>query len=635
MQPRDYSVGDMIAGTYRVLRVFGGAGASGMGVVYLVDEREYPEPFVMKACQRGDPTLASRFKREADVWVGIGSHPNVTKALWVRHPDEQLFVAAEYASGAESGIGSLADVVGRHVTPRQILRWAMQFCSGLSHALSRGLIAHRDVKPANLLLTAQGDLKIADFGLGKNVPLDAPEINRLGVAATGITGTPPYMAPEQIVGAATDCRTDIYAFGIVLYELCSQGAYPYEVIPPITSSTFITAHLRGAVRPLASPFWPLIDRCLKRFSRDRWQSPADLATAIYQVAKEMGLPCPCFVPPQAVDLEELYTKAQSLTALGRPKDALAAVEQYLSKAPDASWAWTEKGRIHMEFNQNVEAEEATRRSLALDSTSSQTWNNLGLILQRLNRSEESCSAYDRAFEGDSLNGGAMMNAARSHCALGRHERAATLLCAALNLTPRKQTLLFNAGNLVGLMLQGHAFDSAERVARALITANAGDSQAWHNLGVIHIAKGRRTEGLQCVRTALQYEPGNTDSRLFLAHSCAEAGLSDEAMSHLDRLIVDRQHLAKALCFKAQLLANNGRGSEAIALLENFLEELPTEDSAWFILCTVAESAGDFRKALHAARACEHILGRRRAPTDSEDARWVRSKVRELSARLGI
>ena len=58
MQPRDYSVGDMIAGTYRVLRIFGGAGTSGMGVVYLVDEREYPEPFVMKACQRGDPTLA-------------------------------------------------------------------------------------------------------------------------------------------------------------------------------------------------------------------------------------------------------------------------------------------------------------------------------------------------------------------------------------------------------------------------------------------------------------------------------------------------------------------------------------------------------------------------------------------------
>ena len=350
------------------------------------------------------------------------------------------------------------------------------------------------------------------------------------------------MAPEQIVGAATDCRCDIYAFGIVLYELCSQGAYPYEIVPPITSSTFVTAHLRGVVRPLASPFWPLIDRCLKRFARDRWQSPGDLTTAIYQVAKEMRLPCPPFVSPQPVDLEELYTKAQSLTALGRPKDALAAVEQYLSKAPDASWAWTEKGRIHMELNQNVEAEEATRRALALDSTSSHTWNNLGLILQRLNRSEESCSAYDRALECDPLNGGAMMNAARSLCALGRHERAATFLCTALNLTPRKQTLLFNAGNLVGLMLQGRAFDSAERVARALIAANADDSQAWHNLGVIHIAKGKRTEGLHYVRTALQFEPGNTDSRLFLAHSCGEAGLFDEAMSHLDRLIVDRQQM---------------------------------------------------------------------------------------------
>ncbi len=634
MEPRNYSVGDMIAGTYRVVRIFGGAGASGMGVVYLVNEREHPEPFVMKACQRDDPTLASRFKREADIWVRIGSHPNVTKALWVRHLDEQLFVAAEYASGAESGIGSLADVVGKHVNPRQILRWAMQFCSGLSHALSRGLIAHRDVKPANLLLTDQGDLKIADFGLGKNVPLDTLAINRLGVAATGITGTPPYMAPEQIVGAATDCRCDIYAFGIVLYELCSQGAYPYEVIRPITSSTFITAHLRGVVRPLASPLWSLIDRCLKRFARDRWQSPKDLATAIYQVAKEMGLPCPPFVSPQPVDLEELYTKAQSLTALGRPKDALAAVEQYLAKAPDACWAWTEKGRIHMELNQNIEAEEATRRSLALDSTNSHAWNNLGLILQRLKRPEGSCDAYDRALECDPLNDGAMMNAAWSLCELGRHERAATLLCTALNLATRKQTLLFNAGNLVGLMLQARALDSAEKVTQALISADARNSQAWHNLGLIHIQKGKRTEGLRCVRAALQNEPGNADSRLFLARLCGEAGLLEEAMTHLDQLIVDHQHLTKAMCFKAQLLANNGRGSDAISLLENFLEEMPAEDSAWFVLCTIAESEGDIRKALDAARACENILGRQRATTNSANARWAHSKVRELRARLG-
>lgn len=634
MQSRDYAVGDSIAGSYRVLRIFGGAGASGMGVVYLVNERDEPEPFVMKACQGGDATLMSRFKREAEVWVKIGSHPNVTKAFWVRHLDEQLFVAAEYVSGVEAGFGSLADMVGMDVAPQQVIRWAMQFCSGLGHALARGLIAHRDVKPANLLLTRQGDLKIADFGLGKTLPLGALAPDHLAMGSTGITGTPPYMAPEQIVGEATDCRCDIYAFGIVLYQLCSPGAYPYEVIPPMKASSFAAAHLRGRVRPLASPFWPVIEKCLKRSARDRWQSPEDLGAAIRKAAVEIGLPCPPFVAPQPVGLEELYAKAQSLTALGKPEDALVAIGQYLGKAPDAFWAWTEKGRILLELNRNAAAEEATRRSLALDSTNSHAWNNLGLSLQRLGRSEESCSAYDRALECDPLNGGAMMNAAQALCALERYDRAAALICAALRLTPKKQTLLFNAGNLVSLMLQGHAPGPAETVARALISLDTSNSQAWHNLGVLLTANGKRKEGLQCVRAALQHEPGNADSRLFLARACGETGLIDEAIAHLDRLIVDRQHLEKAVCFKAQLLAHKGMGGEAILLLETFLEEAPADDSAWFILCSIAETEGDIAKALRAARACETILQRRGAKTDSDNVRWARSKVQELRARMG-
>jgi serine/threonine protein kinase len=481
MYPRDYAAGDTIAGCYRVLRIFGGAGASGMGVVYLVDECDAPEPFVLKACQGGDATLTSRFKREAEIWVSIGSHPNVTKALWVRHLDEQLFVAAEYINGAENGIGSLADMLAVDVAPRQIIRWAMQFCSGLGHALARGLIAHRDIKPANLLLTREGDLKIADFGLGKNVPSGPSAAADLSSVNTGIAGTPSYMAPEQIVGMATDHRCDIYAFGIVLYQLCSGGAYPYEINLPPDAESFMLGHLRGAVRPLANPFWPVIDRCLARSARNRWQSPEELAAAVRTVAAQLGLPCPPFVSPQPVALEELYTKAQSLSALGRPEDALSAIDQYLGKAPDAFWAWTERGRILMELQRNTEAEEATRLSLTCDSSNTHAWNNLGVILQRLSRIEESCSAFDHALECDPFNGGTMMNAAQSLCALGRYERAASLLCTALQLTPEKQSLLFNAGNLVGAMLQSRAFDPAERVARALVTADAGNSQGWHNL----------------------------------------------------------------------------------------------------------------------------------------------------------
>lgn len=273
-------------------------------------------------------------------------------------------------------------------------------------------------------------------------------------------------------------------------------------------------------------------------------------------------------------------------------------------------------------------------SLMFDSSNTHAWNNLGLILQRLSRSEESCSAYDRALECDPLNGAAMMNAAQSLCALGRYDRAATFLCAALMLAPRKQALLFNAGNFVGLMLQSRAFDPAEQVARALVTADAGNSQAWHNLGVLLSAKGKPEEAMRCVRTALRCEPNNADSLLLLARLCAETGLFDEALTHLDQLIAHRQHLPKSVCFKAQLLARGGRGSDAIVLLESFLEDTPADDSAWFILCGVAEAEGDIHKALRAARACESILQRRGAQAHSDNAQWARSKVRELRARLG-
>lgn len=630
---RDYSAGDTIAGSYHVLRVFGGAGASGMGVVYLVEEREAPEPFVLKACQTGDPALAASFRREAQVWVGIGSHPNVTKAFWVRELDGQLFVAAEYVRGADVGMGSLAAVVGHDVVPRQLIRWSIQFCSGLAHALARGLVAHRDVKPANLLLTATGDLKLADFGLSKLTPGIA-RLSNASRAGTSCVGTPPYMAPEQVQAASTDHRCDIYAFGIVLYQLCSGGKYPYAIAQPSTAESYLEAHVSGAVRPLRSPFWPVIQRCLAREPSERWQSPADLVQAVRRVAQSLDLPCPPLVPPQTAGLEDLFAKAQSLVALGKPSEALAAVDAYLSKAPDAFWAWTERGKILMEMNRYVDAEWPTRRSLALDPTNSHAWNNLGIILNRLERYDESCNAYERALECDPLNGGAMMNAAAPLCEVGRTDRAATLLSSALRLVPEKQNLRVNAGNIAGLMLRNRDFRPAEELLRALIETDAGDGMAWHNLGVVLHATARRQEALQCVRTAVEYEPDNADGRILLARLAAEAGLPEEALPQLDCLIDAGQHVTTALCYKAQILANQGRGGAAMRLLEDHLAEFPGEASAWLTLSRLAEAEGDHRVALRAARAYERLLVGEGSKADPRDREWARAQIAKLSRLPG-
>lgn len=105
----DLKSGDFIAGEYRVRRVFGGEGKSGMGVVYLVEARTPEEPFVLKTFQSGraDLTSIARFKGEAETWVNIGKHANIVQCHWVREFSGQLFVAAEYICPDDKGRNTL------------------------------------------------------------------------------------------------------------------------------------------------------------------------------------------------------------------------------------------------------------------------------------------------------------------------------------------------------------------------------------------------------------------------------------------------------------------------------------------------------------------------------------------------
>jgi tetratricopeptide (TPR) repeat protein len=257
----------------------------------------------------------------------------------------------------------------------------------------------------------------------------------------------------------------------------------------------------------------------------------------------------------------------------------------------------------------------------------------------MGRRKESYLAFEKALECDPLNTGAMVNAARPYCELKQHDRAAELLCTALRIAPTKQTLTFNAGNLMVLMMNDRAFAAAERVARSLVAADARHAQAWHNLGVLLSAKGQREEALRCVRTAVKCEPNNLDGLAFLARLCGESGLYEEALALLDRLTASARREDKgslvswATCLKAQVLAGAGRRREAVEFLEAYLKVESRDDGAWFILCGLAEAQGDLKKALDAASACDRILRQRGGSANVENARWARSKIHDLRMRL--
>lgn len=206
----DYQLGEWIEGQYRVRRIFGGEGKSGMGVVYLVEGRSSEEPFVLKTFQRSGPTddTLARFKREADAWLKLGRHPNIVPCLWVSEFSGQLFVAAEYVAPDLHGRKTLTDhVKSGSISLAQQVSWIAQFCYGMSHAVSQGLEVHRDIKPDNLMVDGLGRLRITDFGLVKQSGSDLalgrqrdrskalPSLTEFGTAL----GTP---APQRSVRAS-------------------------------------------------------------------------------------------------------------------------------------------------------------------------------------------------------------------------------------------------------------------------------------------------------------------------------------------------------------------------------------------------------------------------------------------------
>jgi dienelactone hydrolase/predicted Ser/Thr protein kinase len=212
--PKQFPLVGRTLSHYRVLAHLGGGG---MGVVYKAEDTRLKRLVALKFLPSEltrDPEARERFVQEAQAASAL-DHPNICTIYEIDSADEQLFIAMAYCDGEtlkkrlQRGPLSVADA----------LDIAVQTVRGLEKAHHAGIV-HRDIKPANLMITADGLVKIVDFGIAKLT-------DRTGLTRTGTTiGTITYMAPEQVLGSAVDHRADLWAVGVVLYEMLT-GAPPF------------------------------------------------------------------------------------------------------------------------------------------------------------------------------------------------------------------------------------------------------------------------------------------------------------------------------------------------------------------------------------------------------------------------
>jgi hypothetical protein len=209
-----------------------------MAIVYLARQPTLDRDVALKRLQleSTDPTLARRFVREARLAAGL-DHPNVVTLFDFFEDGGVPYIAMEYVRG-----GSLRRLVG-HLTLPQVFGVLEGVLAGLAHAESHG-IAHRDLKPENVLVTREGGVKIADFGIARAYNALTPSLTQTDSAI----GTPSYMAPEQVTGDPLGPYTDLYALGVIGYELLS-GHPPFNTgTPPVA---VLYRHVHTPPPPLA------------------------------------------------------------------------------------------------------------------------------------------------------------------------------------------------------------------------------------------------------------------------------------------------------------------------------------------------------------------------------------------------
>ena len=279
-------VGEVI-GNYRVLTKLG---SGGMGTVYRAQDIRLDRQAALKLLPDAslfDKDTLHRFRNEARAASSL-NHPNICTVYDAGEDNGIPYIAMELLDGQ-----TLAEKIDGHPLPTEtILRIGIEVCDALQCAHEKGIV-HRDLKPSNIFITNRGDAKLLDFGVSKQLKIEASNASTVATTLTmqgQVVGTAPYMSPEQLQGRQVDARTDLFSLGAVFYEMAT-GLQAHR---GDSTATILAEILRGEPRPvrLLNPEIPaelqrVIRKALEKDPADRYQSAKELMIDLRRLAKDL------------------------------------------------------------------------------------------------------------------------------------------------------------------------------------------------------------------------------------------------------------------------------------------------------------------------------------------------------------
>ncbi len=613
----EYGTRDLIGQEYEVIEVLG---SGGFGIVYLVRSRQWGEMFALKTFKDEfltDAATRDLFRKEATLWIEIGSHPCIVQALFIEEIHGRLYLALEYVTGdVEGGQPLTLDDLLRKDRPELLttLLWSISVCDGMEYAYTRGIRCHRDLKPSNIFIHRNFLAKVSDFGLAgclaaQPVPHQAKvglHERRVGLSFQSIhgvgAGTPTHMPPEQFIDMAScDQRSDIYSFGIVLFQMAT-GALPFLAQPPSSDSEeearrfmeeMFRLHCDAAVPPIQSPLHPVIQRCLQKMPGRRYQSFSELRRELEALLQQQDAVLASAVAEFERDLRESVPdtpvaqaakwsyRGGSLRALGRIEEALQCYTRALELNPGAA-DWANKALALEDLHRIDEALECYEKSILIDPNNAHTWSSKAFSLLFSGRPKEALEAADRAVQLAPNDARFLLNKAGVLTLLKRFAEATECLRQCLALDPEEPKAWLQMGD--ALSGQGKFEEALGYFERALRL----DPESWRACeakGDALASLDRFGEALFCFRRAAELKPENPSILLKLAISedtVGEAGAAAESFRNFLRAAgegfwSERKYARLRL---SELAAGQRAGVEARRIAEGMVRWLFRYRSPW-------------------------------------------------------
>ena len=589
-------------------------------ITHLVYSEEHKTVYALRTFKDAylqDKETIEAFTRHAIKLVQLGSHPFIVETHFIEEINRKPYLAMEHIAPGEFGLNSLQDYLENQPPDfMQTVQWAIQFCLGMEHMYAMGIDNHGNITPLNILISQDKIVKICNSGLAKvlsksnrlpKIKLDF-EAGKIGFSVQtkkGIClGTPTHMSPEHFTDITKcDIRSDIYSFGVVLYQLASGGILPFLAQFPVDDTeqeierfyhAMLILHSRSLPTKLFSSLFPIIIHCLEKEPDKRYKTFKELRHQLEALYTEQAGESYNPLEISSLESSQWINKGAGLAEVENFQEALLCFDKALESDHRYVPALKYKAQCLFKMHQFDQAIDYYSKVIEIDPQDSVLWNDKGYCFHSMHRYEEALLCFSKAMDLDPHYFVALINKGASLEAMGLFFDAIMCYDKLLETFPHDTKLW---SKKAGCYRKLNNYQKAINCYNKTLELDPAHFESWNDRGICYYHLGNYQESVRCFDKALEINPAYSKACYNKGLSLSGMGYVAEALSWLDKALLIDPLYADALYNKGVILHDTGRYDEAISFFDKALKINPEHIDGWYSIAGCYYSLGHFEKAL--------------------------------------